>query len=539
MRRFGDGMHSQEQEGRGYNMGIIDNFMKRIGYRKMQSGAVTERVPLAMAGQYQWERDPSWLLQNDALYQRIGWIFTAVNAVTEYAAGVKFSVMQTTGEDEKDIPNHPLEVLLRRPNPLMSRAEFFAASFGYYQLSHNCYWWINAVGNQPAEIWIIPPGQITPVCDERLFISHYEYIPYTGQTINIPPEQIVHTKRFNPNNPFQGVGIYETVKYQVNQDYGALRNQAAIQTENNGAPPGILAFSETMDDISWDRVKRELAEAAKKMLKYLPLRGTGNGVAWLPNALSDREMQVIEKRAFTRDELFMIFAPGYLNMMLPSATEANAKTGKATFAEFAIWPMLNAFAEKITNDLLPLYGKNLIGAFDDVRVKDRVLELQEMAQYALTHTVKEVRRKYWKDDPLGDDRDKLLPAQITPETGDGTKPPEPEPQPVTMAPAMAPTQEQENPGAMENAMESEEQPDEVAAEMKRWRRVARKCIEQGKPMREFKSEIIPAETHTRISAAMAGCKTVEDVEAAFKPNQSSAYDLTTLSALITRLEALA
>ena len=226
-------------------------------------------------------------------------------------------------------------------------------------------------------------------------------------------------------------------------------------------------------------------------------------------------------------------------MMLPSATEANAKTGKATFSEFAIWPMHNAFAEKITNDLLPLYGENLIGAFDDVRVKDRVLELQEMAQYALTHTVEEVRRKYWKDDPLGDDRDKLLPSQITPETGDGTKPPEPEPQPVTMAPAMAPTQEQENPGAMENAMESEEQPDEVAAEMKRWRRVARKCIEQGKPMREFKSEVIPAETHTRISAALAGCKTVEDVEAAFKPNQSSAYDLTTLSALITRLEALA
>ena len=67
-------------------MGIIDNFMQRLGYRKMQSGAVTERVPLAMAGQYQWERDPSWLLQNDALYQRIGWIFTAVNAVTEYGA---------------------------------------------------------------------------------------------------------------------------------------------------------------------------------------------------------------------------------------------------------------------------------------------------------------------------------------------------------------------------------------------------------------------------------------------------------------------
>lgn len=499
-------------------MSIIDTFMRKIGYTKVQTGAVSEAVPLAMAGQYQWERDSSLLLRNDDLYKKIGWINTAVRAVAEYGAGVKFSVMSLSGEDEKDIPNHPFEVLLRRPNPLMSRAEFLTASFGYYKLSENCYWWINSVTGTPAELWIIPPGQIVPICDDRLFISHYEYTPYTGQTINIPPEQIVHVKGFNPNNPFQGEGMYETVKYQVAQDYGALRNQAAVQTENNGAPPGILAFAHDHSDPVWERIKRELSEAARKMLKYLPIRGVGaGGVQWLPNALSDREMQVIEKRAFTRDELFMIFAPGYLNMMLPSATEANAKTGKATFSEYAIWPMLNAFAEKITNDLLPLYGDNLVGAFDDIRVRDRVLELQEMAQYALTHTVEEVRRKYWKDDPLGDDRDKLLPGQITPDVGDGTKPPEPEPQPVPAAPVQQ-QQVQQDQDQPEAPNESETQPDdEQAAEMKRWRRVARKCIEQGKPVREFKSEIIPAGEWERISTALKMCHSVEELDGIFNP----------------------
>ena len=46
--------------------------------------------------------------------------------------------------------------------------------------------------------------------------------------------------------------------------------------------------------------------------------------------------------------------------------------------------------------------------------------------------------------------------------------------------------------------------------------MARKCIEQGKPMREFKSEIIPAAELARIGEALKACKTVEDVEAAFK-----------------------
>jgi HK97 family phage portal protein len=497
-------------------MNIIDRFLVRFGYAKMQPGAVTERVPLTMANDYRWEIDPSKLLENDALYRKIGWIFSAVNAVAEYGAGVKFSVSSMAGEEENDIPNHPFEVLLRKPNPLMSRAEFLGASFSYYQLSHNCYWWINKVGNQPAELWIIPPGQITPICDERLFISHYQYIPYTGTELSIPVDEIVHVKRFNPNNPFRGEGLYETVKYQVQQDYGALRNQAAVQTENNGAPPGILAFGASINDSEWERLKRELAEAARKMLKYMPLRGVGaGGVQWLPNALSDREMQVIEKRAFTRDELFQIIAPGYLNMMLPNATEANAKTGKATFTEYCVWPMLNAFAEKITNDLLPLYGENLTGAFDDIRTKDRVLELQEMAEYAKTHTVEEVRKKYWRDDKLGDKRDKLMPAQITPETGDGTEPePAPMPAPVApVAPVVPPSEAA--PVESEQPDQDEAEDAEQAAEMKRWRKVARKCIERGQAVKEFKSEIIPPIEHARVSAALAGCKTLAEVDAVF------------------------
>ena len=491
---------------------------------KIQPGPVTGYVPLAMAGDYAYDQDPSRLLQNDMLYTKIGWVFSATNAAAGYGAAQKYHVKQLMGEESKDIPNHPFETLLRKPNPLMSRAEFLTASFSYYIIAQNCYWWINDGGLQngePLELWIIPPGQIIPMTDSRLFIKYYQYTPYSGTILQIPVAQIVHFKWFNPCNPFQGNGLWDTVKFQVSTDYGTLRNQAAIQSEANGAAPGILAFSDTIIDGEWTKIKLELSEAAKMMKRYLPLRGVGaGGVQWLPNALSDREMQVIEKRAFTRDEVFQIIAPGYLNMVLPNVTEANAKTGKATFAEFCIYPMLNNFSEKIVNDLLPRYGEDLTGEFDEVRTKDRVLELSEQEAYAKTHTIAEVRKKYYQDEPLGDERDSLLIVQVTAQTG-VTPPANPN---VIDGSFTDVTQQQPGqqpapqlPAPMdESTMENDTMPmDAVQGEMKKWRRVVRKALKAGKAIPDFVTDIIPLEQAEAIRENLKAVKVESDIDGAF------------------------
>jgi hypothetical protein len=70
-------------------------------------------------------------------------------------------------------------------------------------------------------------------------------------------------------------------------------------------------------------------------------------------------------------------------------------------------------AEKITNDVLPLYGDGLVGEFDDIRPTDRQLELAEIEAYARTHTVDEVRAKYYNDQPLDMGRGVLLVTEVT------------------------------------------------------------------------------------------------------------------------------
>ncbi len=99
-------------------------------------------------------------------------------------------------------------------------------------------------------------------------------------------------------------------------------------------------------------------------------------------------------------------------MLSVNSTEANSKTGKITFMDMAVHPMNVLMAEKITNDILPIYGENLKGSFEDVRIPDTVLELKEQEVYATTHTVNETREKFYNDKPLTDERGDLFPGEV-------------------------------------------------------------------------------------------------------------------------------
>ena len=73
-----------------------------------------------------------------------------------------------------------------------------------------------------------------------------------------------------------------------------------------------------------------------------------------------------------------------------------------------VYPKLVQIAEKITNDILPSYGDNLVGEFEDIRPSDRLLALQEQQAAERVHTVDEIRQKFYNEQPIGDERGALL-----------------------------------------------------------------------------------------------------------------------------------
>ena len=417
-------------------MGLFDAIARRFGYQPIGPADYYALQPLAGHGAAKTMpvTDPPAFLRASAaedaftlpdrelpqaqleLYRKLTWVQIAIATKAQVAATTPFNVMRLAGEDTRAIANHPFELLLRRPNPLQSRAELLETTFSYYDANGHAYWWLNKANPNapPDEIWPIPTHRITPVPDGRMYLRGYVYETDAGEKWPLELDEVVHFKRFHPLNQFVGLSPLEALATGAQGDMAAQRWNTNFFAKDNAKIPGILAFSDPIQEAEWDKLKAEVRSnygGTERRLMMLRNAGKG-GVQYIATALSQGDMQFLDGRAFTKEEIFALYAPGLASLLDVNATEANSISGKKTFIEYAVWPHLVRVAEKITSDVLPLYGADLVGEFADIRVTDKQMELAEIAAYGQTHTIDEVRARYYQSTPIGDQRGSLLVSEV-------------------------------------------------------------------------------------------------------------------------------
>ena len=445
--------------------------------RKESQKLIDQQVKVAMEKLPQWLNDtagaetynlpdPSKYAYQADTYRKLSWVLAAVQHVASEAALAAGQVMTRKGEESEGVKNHPFELLLQKPNPLDSHYEFIYSTVAMKKLTGNAYWWLNKRNENaaPDEMWVIPSHMIRPIPDEKLYLKGYMYNPGFGAEIPMEPWEIVHFKSFNPFSRFVGLSAIESLAMNIAATYGMEESIKKYYVDGGGRAPAILMFADMIGDEQWKKIQNEARMSAKEK-QLMMLRGVGSGsVNLLQNSVSQKDQDLLGQMTANRNEIFTVLAPGLASMLDVNATEANAIAGRATFKERAVYPELVTIAEKITTSIMDDYGDNLYYEYDDIRWADRQMELAEMTQYSLTHTVEEVRTKYYNDKPLGDERDQLLPAQVQPDDGR----PEPEIEEPMVEPMVenSPMVEEEEP----EPMGTELSPDQVGAlvELDRW-----------------------------------------------------------------------
>jgi hypothetical protein len=230
------------------------------------------------------------------------------------------------------------------------------------------------------------------------------------------------------------------------------------------------------------------------------------GVQWIATQLTQVEIQYLEQRRFTMEEIYARLAPGLASVLAINATEANSTAGKDTFLSMAVYPQTFSIGKKITQKLLPAYGDGLVGAFEDVRRVDTEIELKEQAEYSKTHTVDEIRKKYYQDTPLGDERGTLLPAEIgsgmTDARNPADKPPPPAPLQLGAPPAPA--------DALAQAQKR--------LDRERWERKAINHMAANRPLDllTFDPDYLSDDEAMPIRAALKAARSADDVRRVFE-----------------------
>jgi phage portal protein BeeE len=514
-------------------MAIFGLMTKKEHARELEAlkAAIVQNMPRWMGATAEAEAfslpDPSVYANQADLYRRLSWVLTAVDLVAQAVSLVGGHVEDTS---EKEIDGHEFTQLLSHPNPLDSRIEFLYGSAAMWKLTGNAYWWLNRSNEtaKPDELWLIPSHMIQPIPDKNLYLRGYSYDPGNGNKVPLETWEICHFRRFNPFSRYLGLSATESIALISQGDLGMQEWNTKLFKKNNGRLPGILAFEAYPADDIWDDIKKNSMDAAEKR-NLMMLRGVGQGgVQWLQNSVSQKDMEFLASRKENRNEIMGVLAPGAASILDVNATEANSKTGRATLMEYGVYPMLATIQEKITSQILPVYGDNQSWSFDDPRVTDRVLELSEIEQYSETHTIEEIRAEWYHDKPIGDERDNMLPIQIAPERILLQTPPENAPvkplpgsplQPVSV-PDLGGDTQPEPPAEL---------PVKALVELDRW---AEKCI-KAKKLVTWHNLDIPADVYEAVKSGQA---TFDQAREMIRPVHKTADDV--VAEVRAALEAL-
>jgi len=92
----------------------------------------------------------------------------------------------------------------------------------------------------------------------------------------------------------------------------------------------------------------------------------GSEITVTPLGLSHDDMQFLEQLKWGKDEIFLIFGIP-LGKYVENATQANANVAERTFINETLWPKLCRVGQKVTAEVLPRYGDDLVGQFEDIR----------------------------------------------------------------------------------------------------------------------------------------------------------------------------
>jgi HK97 family phage portal protein len=335
---------------------------------------------------------------------RNSWVYSAVTMIAREVAGTEFQITRQSGPDDEpiQIPNHPVEMMLRRPNPQMGRSYLWQYTVMWLELDGNAYWFMSG-----DEIWPIPSHRIDPVPGDReRFVDYYQYTA-NGTQFNIPAEYIVQFQFPNPFDIFRGLPPLAGAILAADSDTAMAMWNARFFSRDNVMPSAIINLKSgdpqaPIDSGDAEVLKQSLRNDYQAARRKTVITNAPGGVDVALLGWNPKDMDFISGRQFTKEEIYAIFGfPG--GLLDKNATEANAVTADKIFKEKTIWPLLCLIAEQFTAQYVNVYyGEAYKAGFADIRTSNRQMEMQEVAAAGPYLLVNEIRERYWQLEPLPD-----------------------------------------------------------------------------------------------------------------------------------------
>lgn len=316
------------------------------------------------------------------------WIYADIRLLGQEVSAASLEVKQKVGEQRNSVPNHPAEQLLDNPNPLVDMLFIWQYTIWWLNLRGDAYLFLAPEAgneNKIAEIWPVPADRITPIPDRFNLIKAYAYKMPGGSRKLINPKYIVHFQLPSPFSLIDGMAPLSAAALAMETEQGISGWQRDTYISGRGIPHSIISVDPDMGERDFIAVSSQIRNDFQEERKVIITRAGDLKVGQV--GLSQKEMDLVGQREFTRNELDVIF----LGLEYHSSPDLD-KARKA-LKEATIHPLHKLLAGQLTLQLIhPYYGNDYFAEFEDIRAQDRSLNIQERNVYWRAKTLDEARR---------------------------------------------------------------------------------------------------------------------------------------------------
>ncbi|WP_175739695.1 phage portal protein [Burkholderia ambifaria] len=264
-------------------------------------------------------------------------VFSCVRVIAESIGLMPVTLKRRVGDSRVDVPNHPLDRILRvAPNEFMTAAEWHEL-LGMSLAQHgNFYAWKNVVRGELRELLPLRAGCVMPKLDENWNVTYQVTFP-NGTTRTLPASDVLHVRLFSRD------GLIGLNPIQQNRDAIGL----GIAAERQGSRwfkqgtrlSGVLSTDGALKDDAYKRIRADWERTYSGDENAWKVAILEAGLKFQPVAMSAADVQWIDGRKMQRSEICGLYrVPPHKIGDLERATFTNIEQQSLDFVIDCIVP---------------------------------------------------------------------------------------------------------------------------------------------------------------------------------------------------------
>ena len=283
------------------------------------------------------------------------YVYKAIDLNARAFAGIKWR-LYTNPTKKKELTDHPLLDIWRRPNPRQGGTKWRAMFMAYLLIDGNSF--IQALapaGKGPTELYCLRPDRVQVIPGSVTNpIAGYTYTVNQAK-VRLPAETVRHEMLFNPVDDWRGLSPMSPAAKSIDQSNAARGWNMALY-QNGARPSGVITTQYTLEDEQYIRLKEEIAdEYAGFVNAGRPVLLEG-GATWQETGMSPSDMHWEQGQKLAAREVALCFniAPELIGDS-ENKTYSNYQEARRALYEENILPTCDIFREDICDWLCLQY----------------------------------------------------------------------------------------------------------------------------------------------------------------------------------------